>query len=103
MIAIFGRLIMAGSYPFLRRGATGGGRNYARSSQPLRGGFGVEYPGARATTPPMMLRTLVVVAALVGPATVAHADVDTRILDAIKKVKPTDYPSANVVTVFNSQ
>lgn len=33
----------------------------------------------------------------------AHADVDPVILDALKKVKPADYPSANGVTVISSQ
>ena len=33
----------------------------------------------------------------------ASADVDPVILDAVKKVKPSDYPSANAVTVINSQ
>jgi hypothetical protein len=33
----------------------------------------------------------------------ALADVDPRITDAIAKVKPADYPSANVVTVLNEQ
>ncbi len=33
----------------------------------------------------------------------AYADVDPQILDAIKKVKPADYPSANTVTVMNDQ
>jgi hypothetical protein len=33
----------------------------------------------------------------------AVADVDPAIVDAVKKVKPADYPSANAVTVINSQ
>ncbi len=36
-------------------------------------------------------------------ATPAYADVDPAILEAIKKVKPSDYPSANAVTIINSQ
>ena len=35
--------------------------------------------------------------------TPAYADVDPSILDAIKKVKPSDYPSANTVTVLDDQ
>ncbi|HEY5946134.1 MAG TPA: DUF3857 domain-containing protein [Kofleriaceae bacterium] len=42
----------------------------------------------------------VVFAAFVTPA---FADVDPTILDAIKKVKPADYPSANAVTIISSQ
>jgi hypothetical protein len=33
----------------------------------------------------------------------ASADVDPAIHDAVKKVKPSDYPSANAVTIINSQ
>ena len=36
-------------------------------------------------------------------ASTASADVDPAILDAVKKVKPSDYPSANAVTIINSQ
>jgi len=36
-------------------------------------------------------------------ATPAFADVEPSILDAIKKVKPADYPSANAVTIISSQ
>ena len=41
--------------------------------------------------------------AIAAPAVVAYAEVDPQILDAIKKVKPSDYPSANTVTVMNDQ
>ena len=33
----------------------------------------------------------------------ALADVDPQITDAIKKVKPSDYPSANTLMVINDQ
>lgn len=33
----------------------------------------------------------------------ASADVDPAVLDAVKKVKPADYPSANAVTIISSQ
>ncbi len=33
----------------------------------------------------------------------AAADVDPAVLDAVKKVKPSDYPSANAVTIISSQ
>lgn len=36
-------------------------------------------------------------------ATPAAAEVDPAVLDAIKKVKPSDYPSANAVTIVTSQ
>ncbi len=42
----------------------------------------------------------VILTAFVSPA---HADVDPTILDAVKKVKPSDYPSANAVTIISSQ
>lgn len=42
----------------------------------------------------------VVLAAFVTPA---YAEVDPSILEAMKKVKPSDYPSANAVTIINSQ
>jgi len=38
-----------------------------------------------------------------GVGSPAHADVDPLILDAFKKVKPADYPSANGVTVIETQ
>lgn len=44
----------------------------------------------------------VVLLAAVAPAP-AHADVDPRISDAIEKIKPSDYPSANTVTVIHAQ
>ena len=40
---------------------------------------------------------------LISIAAPAYADVDPQISDAIKKVKPKDFPSANVVTVINDQ
>ncbi|MDB4954738.1 MAG: hypothetical protein JWO36_2307 [Myxococcales bacterium] len=43
---------------------------------------------------------LVMLAAVAGPAS---ADTDARILDAIKKVKSTDYPSANTLTILTEQ
>src|SRR5262245_2088447 len=36
-------------------------------------------------------------------ASPAFAEVDPEILDSMKKVKPSDYPSANVVSIINSQ
>lgn len=42
----------------------------------------------------------VVFAALATPA---YAEVDPSIVDAVKKVKPSDYPSANAVTIISSQ
>ena len=42
----------------------------------------------------------VVVAAFAAPV---FADVDPAIVDAVKKVKPSDYPSANAVTIISSQ
>ena len=40
---------------------------------------------------------------LLAIATPAFAETDPRIGDAIQKVKPTDYPSANTLTVFTEQ
>jgi hypothetical protein len=40
---------------------------------------------------------------MLAVATPAYADVDSRILDAIKKVKPADYPSANALAIFAEQ
>jgi len=42
----------------------------------------------------------IVTVAFVAPA---FADVDPAILDAVKKVKASDYPSANTVTIISSQ
>jgi hypothetical protein len=44
----------------------------------------------------------IVVCSLAAPA-MADSTVDPVILDAIKKVKPADYPSANTVSVISSQ
>ena len=49
------------------------------------------------------MRRLLCAAIVVGIGATAYADVDPQILDAIKKVKPSDYPSANVVLVINDQ
>lgn len=49
------------------------------------------------------MRPVLCAVLLCSLAAPAIADVDPTILDAIKKVKPTDYPSANAVTVINSQ
>ena len=49
------------------------------------------------------MRRLFVVAATLAIAAPAFADVDPQILDAVKKVKPADYPSANTVTVIGDQ
>ena len=40
---------------------------------------------------------------LLSIAAPAYADVDPSITDAIKKVKPSDYPSANTVTILDDQ
>ncbi len=40
---------------------------------------------------------------LISVAAPVYADVDPQISDAIKKVKPKDFPSANVVKVINDQ
>jgi transglutaminase-like putative cysteine protease len=45
----------------------------------------------------------VLFAVIVAVATPAYADVDPSILDAVKKVKPSDYPSANAVTIMTTQ
>ena len=42
----------------------------------------------------------VLLCSFVAPAV---ADVDPAVLDAVKKVKPSDYPSANAVTIISSQ
>ena len=40
---------------------------------------------------------------LLAIAAPAYADVDPSITDAIKKVKPSDYPSANTATILDDQ
>src|SRR4051812_47176418 len=49
---------------------------------------------------PMRLLAAVVLCAVAAPA---HAGVDPQILDAMKKVKASDYPSANTVGVIEDQ
>ena len=49
------------------------------------------------------MRKLAVLAVVVAIASPAYADVDPQILDAVRKVKPSDYPSANIATVLNDQ
>jgi transglutaminase-like putative cysteine protease len=49
------------------------------------------------------MRRVLFAAVLLAIAAPAYADVDPQITDAIKKVKPSDYPSANSVIVLNDQ
>src|SRR5436190_23916748 len=49
---------------------------------------------------PMRATTVAVLVAIAGPAS---ADVDPSIVSAIKRIKPTDYPSANSVAVLQEQ
>lgn len=49
------------------------------------------------------MRRVLYAAVLLAIAVPAYADVDPQITDAIKKVKPSDYPSANSVIVVNDQ
>ena len=49
------------------------------------------------------MRTFVALVVALAPIASARADVDPAIRDAIAKVKPADYPSANVVTVVDDQ
>ena len=49
------------------------------------------------------MRKLACIAVVLAIAAPAYADVDPQILDAIRKVKPSDYPSANAATVLNAQ
>ena len=49
------------------------------------------------------MRHVLCAAIVIGFATPAIADVDPTILDAVKKVKASDYPSANTLWVINSQ
>jgi transglutaminase-like putative cysteine protease len=49
------------------------------------------------------MRRVLHAAVLLSIAVPAYADVDPQITDAIKKVKPSDYPSANSVIVLNDQ
>ena len=49
------------------------------------------------------MRRVLFAAVLLAIAVPAYADVDPQITDAIKKVKPSDYPSANSVIVINDQ
>src|SRR5687768_6069400 len=49
------------------------------------------------------MRHLICAVVLFATAAPASAGVDPEILDAIKKVKAADYPSANTVSVISSQ
>lgn len=49
------------------------------------------------------MRRVLCATVLLAIAAPAYADVDPSILDAIKRVKPADYPSANTVTVLDDQ
>ena len=49
------------------------------------------------------MRSVFFVAVTLAIATPAFADVDPQILDAVKKVKPADFPSANTATVIGDQ
>lgn len=49
------------------------------------------------------MRRVLFAAVLLAIAAPAYADVDPQITDAIEKVKPSDYPSANSVIVLNDQ
>ena len=49
------------------------------------------------------MRRVLGVTLMLAIAAPAYADVDPSILDAIKRVKPSDYPSANTVTVLDDQ
>src|SRR5215217_3809155 len=89
----------------LRPGATALRPRFARRHHYLRSVIWVERTSTRATTAhrrPSMRHVLcaVVFAAFVTPA---YADVDPTILEAVKKVKAADYPSANAVTIISSQ
>jgi hypothetical protein len=50
-----------------------------------------------------MKHLLCALAVVLGSSIPAHADVDPATAEAIKKVKASDYPSANVVSVIQSQ
>ena len=49
------------------------------------------------------MRRVLFAAVLLAIAVPVYADVDPQITDAIKKVKPSDYPSANSVIVIDDQ
>src|SRR5438270_7733806 len=90
MMAIFGRLIMV--------------RDSYRCDRVRRYCDGC-FPSDRVVRERIRrtsMRCLFAVVTLAIAAPV-YAGVDPQIVDAIKKVKPSDYPSANVVTVISDQ
>src|SRR5688572_29132792 len=101
MIAIFGRLIMLGRLIpliLMRRGATQLRRPFASRHHLVRVGF-CRCPVDTVLRPPSMRNALCALLLCCFTAS-ANAGVDPAILDAIKRVKPADYPSANTVSVL---
>src|SRR6185295_13488424 len=49
------------------------------------------------------MKSMLLAVVLVAISTPARAEVDPKLLDAIRRVKASDYPSANTVSVVSSQ